>query len=1160
MIFKVRRNASKSTAMHRKIDRRVEIEALECRRLLTAIVVTTVSDSTPHTGESLRDAIATANADARAGTSDTITFASSLNDDTITLTQGQLELGQGGAGSGVITINGANQITINGNGISRVLAVDSGVNASVSGLALTNGLDNSSGGGGIYNEGTLTVTNCTFSSDSFQGTDGAGGGLENNGGSVTISGSTFTGDTSNANGGGAESFNGTMNVTNTGFLDCSGSIGAGIAAVDATLTLNVCSFSDDGSASEGGCVYAAGGKVTINTSVLTGNYSDFGGGIYVDTGCTMTVSQTSFGDQAEDNGGAIYNAGTLTVSNSSLGQSSAGENGYGGAIYNSSSLTVYGSTFYGNSVAEGFGAAIYNDTSATAIVSNSTFSSNTSTYWGGAIANYGTLTVSNSIFSNNVATNYGGGGIMNDGGTATIFDSTFSNNTGEFGGGVDNYYTTGLVTIANSTFSGNTAGSGGGIANDGTMTISSCTISGNSASVTYGGGVSNDGTLSLVNTLVALNTSSPGDGPDVYGPVQSTSSFNLIGDGSEMTGISNGSNGNQVGASGSAINPGLAPLYYNGGATPTMALEPNSPALYAGGYLTVVNAAVGTTDTTIPLELASAVASTPGSYVIQIDNEQMLVTDVNTQGGEVTVTRGYNGTTPATHSAGARVYWADDQAGQTRSVTQPDIGAFEDQSLFSTVAPLPAVEPSNSFLVAWSGHPATDAPSIASYTIYVSDNGGAYKAWQTDTAATAALYTGGYGDTYSFYSVATDALGNVQVIPSAAQATTMTPALAAPAITSANKATLTVGASGSFTVTASGVPTPTFSETGTLPSGVTFNTVSGVLSGTAASGKVGTYNLTFDASNGVGTAATQSFTLTVAKAATTTKLTKNTTAPITYGQSVTFTAVVAASHTNAITPGGTVSFMDGTTTLGTATLSGGIAKLTTTTLGAGSHPSITAVYAGDGNFTTSTSGALSQTVSKSASSTTLTKNTTAPITYGQSVTLTATLAAVSPGAGIPTGTVTFEDGSTVLGTGTLSGSVAKFSTTTLPAGSNSIKAVYNGDANFNTSTSNALSQTVNKSASTTKLTKNTTTAIQSGQSVTFTATLAAVSPGAGTPTGTVTFMDNGSSIGTETLSAGVATLITTTLPVGSNSITAIYGGDTDFTTSTSGALTQTVTS
>ena len=88
----------------------------------------------------------------------------------------------------------------------------------------------------------------------------------------------------------------------------------------------------------------------------------------------------------------------------------------------------------------------------------------------------------------------------------------------------------------------------------------------------------------------------------------------------------------------------------------------------------------------------------------------------------------------------------------------------------------------------------------------------------------------------------------------------------APAITSVSNATFTVGSAASFTVTASGFPAATLGESGALPTGVTFNASTGVLSGTPAVGTAGTYNLTFTASNGVGSAATQSFTLTVNQA------------------------------------------------------------------------------------------------------------------------------------------------------------------------------------------------------------------------------------------------------------------------------------------------------
>jgi hypothetical protein len=85
----------------------------------------------------------------------------------------------------------------------------------------------------------------------------------------------------------------------------------------------------------------------------------------------------------------------------------------------------------------------------------------------------------------------------------------------------------------------------------------------------------------------------------------------------------------------------------------------------------------------------------------------------------------------------------------------------------------------------------------------------------------------------------------------------------APAISSLTSATFQVGVAGSFTVTATGYPAPTFSETGALPSGVTLNATTGALGGTPAAGTGASYPITITATNGVGTDATQNFTLTV---------------------------------------------------------------------------------------------------------------------------------------------------------------------------------------------------------------------------------------------------------------------------------------------------------
>ncbi len=100
------------------------------------------------------------------------------------------------------------------------------------------------------------------------------------------------------------------------------------------------------------------------------------------------------------------------------------------------------------------------------------------------------------------------------------------------------------------------------------------------------------------------------------------------------------------------------------------------------------------------------------------------------------------------------------------------------------------------------------------------------------------------------------------IAPNAMQSFTLT-VNEAPSITSANSTTFTVGTAGTFTVTKTGFPTPTLSKTGAIPSGVMFDNSSGVLSGTPAAGTGGSYPITFTASNGIGSDAMQSFTLTV---------------------------------------------------------------------------------------------------------------------------------------------------------------------------------------------------------------------------------------------------------------------------------------------------------
>jgi hypothetical protein len=291
----------------------------------------------------------------------------------------------------------------------------------------------------------------------------------------------------------------------------------------------------------------------------------------------------------------------------------------------------------------------------------------------------------------------------------------------------------------------------------------------------------------------------------------------------------------------------------------------------------------------------------------------------------------------------------------------------------------------------------------------------------------------------------------------------------------------------------------------------------------------------------------------VSKVASTTAVTSSAN-PSVPTQPVTFTAPVSPTVGTAVATG-TVGFLDGCTQIGTGTLAGGVASFTTSSLGFGLH-TITTSYAGDTGVVGS-SGSLTgnpQVVNKAVAITSLTGSVN-PSEVGQSVTFTATLSAVAPSVGTPTGTVDFLDGGTQIGTGTLVGGRATFTTSALAAGGHTITTSYAGDNSFNGDTGQLVGNplTVNKDDATTALTSS-VNASRFGQSVTFTATLSVVPPGAGTPTGTVKFLDGGTQIGSASLTAGAATFTTSALAAGDHTITTTYAGDNSFAGS-AGSLT-----
>ncbi len=275
-----------------------------------------------------------------------------------------------------------------------------------------------------------------------------------------------------------------------------------------------------------------------------------------------------------------------------------------------------------------------------------------------------------------------------------------------------------------------------------------------------------------------------------------------------------------------------------------------------------------------------------------------------------------------------------------------------------------------------------------------------------------------------------------------------------------------------------------------------------------------------------------------------------------FGQKVKFTATVVPDNPGGPVPTGPVTFVDETTgmTLGTANLHGGTATLSTGALGVGSHHVI-ASYSGSSTFLLSLDQT-TQVVTPSSTATALASSPGARV-FGQPVTLTAIVTAVTPGSGTPTGTVAFYDGMISLGAVSLTGGKAALKTSSVAVGSQSITAVYQGDPNFGMSTSSNLTLQVNQDGTASRVASSAKSNVY-GQTVTFTATVTAAAPGSGTPTGTVNFDDAGTPIGVGTLSGGIATFSTAFFVLGSHSITVSYGGDSNFTGSSSTALSQTV--
>jgi hypothetical protein len=1135
---------------HERGRRRFEavLLPLEDRRLLSTFPVTSTADDS-NTG-ALRWAVAEANA---ATSPSTIVFELGSAAATITLTQGQLDLSNTSESVTIDDGTGQGPVTISGNNQSGAFQVDPGVTASISGLTITGGatLVNSPYGGSINDLGTLTLSDCTITNNP-QSTNPVSG--------IYI--------------------DGTADITDCTISGGNSYHGAGVDVSDGTANLTGCTIEDNTGARDvdGAGVYNKDGTTTLVNCSISGNSAVGGGGLYNFSygqlkvyGCTISGNSNSGAD-----GGGVYNRGTAYLSDCTI-DGNSNENFGGGVCNFQGTIDLSGCTISGNDAVRGGG--LEND--GTATITNCTISQNTVWASGGGVSsgldiNTSILTLTDSTISDNTDLDYdsyGGGGVgVINYGQATLTDSTIANNVADNGDGTQ---------ISNGT----------GLADLGTATVVACTISGNTTNASGGGiyvGGTGAGTLTLNNTIVAGNVSVPTGGgaspndiiADASGAVVSGSN-NLVGTGGSA-GLS--SSTNLLGVA----DPDLAPLGDNGGPTETMALLTGSPAIAAGSAalevgpggtslttdqrgepldfptpdigayqtqsiislsftgLTSPSIAYGTASVTLSGSLANGDLAPPDTESVQITLDGVTQSAAFGTGGAFSTTFGTS-TLPASATPYTVTYsYASDanfaaaattstvtvgQATPTVSVT--DSGGTYDGSAFAATASvtgasgqaassLEGVTPALTYFVGSTatGTPLAGAPTDAgTYTVVATFAGSADYAAHTSAPVTftiaramPTLSVSDNGGTYDGLAInaTTTVAGINNQAGSTLEGVASVPVYYAGSTATGTPISTAPTAAGTYTVVASFAGSTDYAASTSAPITFTIAKVTPTVSVAAPGGTYtgSAFNATADVTGVNGPAAAQL-----------------------EGDSPTFT------------------YYAGSTTTGTP-LSGAPIQVGTYT--------VVATFPGSTDYVSRPSQPVTFTISPGSSTVTLASSAPSAI-FGQPVTLVATVTA--PGA-TPSGTVTFSDDGTTLGTVLLDAAgEATLTASNLAVAPHSITATYDGDADEQGATSAPVAESVARASTQVVLVTNPIIKKKKVVSVGLTAEVMPIAPGAGVPTGAVIFemIAKGKGkkaktkeqvLGTVTLAGGGATLTLKADQVLKKSITIAYSGDPDFASST----------
>jgi len=258
-------------------------------------------------------------------------------------------------GPTIIKGAGAANTTIDANGIDRILRIDAGRSVSISNVSLVNGLivEGGEDGGGIFNEGSLTLSDCIVShNNALIGT--SSGGAIRNAGVMDAIGVTLSDNHVGGLGGAIDNVPpGSVHLSRSTLSANSANEGGGMYVYTGASTVEFSTFADNMAISDGGGIYIGGSaSLAMTGSTVSGNKANNGGGLWT-SGSLFVTNSTISQNQARVNGGGIYNLGVAKIYNSTIAYNQADTNadgiGDGGGIYVSSgTFEVHNTLLAGN--------------------------------------------------------------------------------------------------------------------------------------------------------------------------------------------------------------------------------------------------------------------------------------------------------------------------------------------------------------------------------------------------------------------------------------------------------------------------------------------------------------------------------------------------------------------------------------------------------------------------------------------------------------------------------------------------------------------------------------------------------------------------------------------------------------------------------------------